>query len=219
MKLPKQTNTEAQRFAVEWWPIGRVTPYPNNARVIPASAVEKVASSIRSFGWRQPIVVDNGGVSVVGHGRLLAAQSMALSEVPVHVARHLMPSQVKAYRLMDNRSHDEATWDLGLIGPELQSIQELDGDFDLALTGFDQDELNAYLFPEEETTGEEDLVSLPPVVPATRPGDLWLCGEHRVLCADSTSPEAVSHLLGDRKPFLMITDPPYGIELDSEWRD
>ncbi len=120
---------------------------------------------------------------------------------------------------MDNRSHDEATWDLDLIGPELQSIQELDSDFDLALTGFDQDELNAYLFPEEETTGEEDLVSLPPVVPVTRPGDLWLCGEHRVLCADSTSPEAVARLLEDRKPFLMVTDPPYGIELDSEWRD
>jgi len=87
-------------------------PGPNNARVIPPSLVEKVASSIRSFGWRQPIVVDTAGVIVVGHVRLLAAQSMALSEVPVHVARDLTPSQVKAYRLMDNRSHDEATWDL-----------------------------------------------------------------------------------------------------------
>src|SRR6202522_2560651 len=219
MRRTSQTKTEAQRFAVEWWPIGRVTPYPNNARVIPASAVEKVASSIRAFGWRQPIVVDAEGVIIVGHVRLLAAQSMAMTEVPVHVALDLTPGQVKAYRLMDNRSHDEATWDLDLIGPELQSIQELDSDFDLALTGFDQDELNAYLFPEEETSGEEDLVSLPPVVPATRLGDLWLCGEHRVLCADSTSPEAVARLLGDRKPFLMVTDPPYGIELDSEWRD
>ena len=121
MSSPKQTKPKTPTFAVEWWPIGRVTPYPNNARVIPASAVEKVASSIRSFGWRQPIVVDTAGVIVVGHVRLLAAQSMALAEVPVHVARDLTPSQVKAYRLMDNRSHDEATWDLGLIGPELQS--------------------------------------------------------------------------------------------------
>ena len=176
MRSPKQIKPQSPAFAVEWWPIGRVTPYPNNARVIPASAVEKVASSIRAFGWRQPIVVDADGVIIVGHVRLLAAQSMAMTEVPVHVALDLTPGQVKAYRLMDNRSHDEATWDLDLIGPELQSIQELDSDFDLALTGFDQDELNAYLFPEEETTGEEDLVSLPPVVPVTRPGDLWLCG-------------------------------------------
>jgi ParB-like nuclease domain len=217
MRTPKQTKPQSSAFAVEWWLIGRVIPYPNNARVIPASAVEKVASSIRAFGWRQPIVVDADGVIIVGHVRLLAAQSMAMAEVPVHVALDLTPGQIKAYRLMDNRSHDEATWDLDLIGPELQSIQELDSAFDLALTGFDQDELNAYLFPEEETTGEEDLVSLPPVVPVTRPGDLWLCGEHRALCGDSTSPEAVARLLGDRKPFLMITDPPYGIELDSEW--
>src|ERR1700684_2243874 len=177
MKLPKQTNTEAQRFAVEWWPIGRVIPYPNNARVIPASAVEKVASSIRAFGWRQPIVVDADGVIIVGHVRLQAAQSMAMTEVPVHVALDLTPGQVKAYRLMDNRSHDEATWDLDLIGPELQSIQELDSDFDLALTGFSQVELNTYLFPEGESGGEEDVVSFPPVEPVTRPGDLWLCGD------------------------------------------
>src|ERR1700691_5392022 len=169
MRNPRQTKPASPTFAVEWWPIGRVTPYPNNARVIPASAVEKVASSIRAFGWRQPIVVDADGVIIVGHVRLLAAQSMAMTEVPVHVALDLTPGQVKAYRLMDNRSHEEATWDLDLIGPELQSIQELDGEFDLALTGFDQDELNAYLFPEEETNGEEDLVSLPPVVPVTRP--------------------------------------------------
>jgi site-specific DNA-methyltransferase (adenine-specific) len=119
-------------------------------------------------------VVDTEGVIVVGHVRLLAAQSMALTEVPVHVARDLTPGQVKAYRLMDNRSHDEATWDLDLIGPELQSIQELDSDFDLALTGFDQDELNAYLFPPEETSGEDDVVALPPATPVSRPGDLWL---------------------------------------------
>src|SRR5580693_1304839 len=130
MRSAKQIKPQSPSFAVEWWPIGRVTPYPNNARVIPASAVEKVASSIRAFGWRQPIVVDTAGVIVVGHVRLLAAQSMALTEVPVHVARDLTPSQVKAYRLMDNRSHDEATWDLGLFGRELQGIQELDSDFD-----------------------------------------------------------------------------------------
>lgn len=223
--MSRSTNSKPGRptFAVEWWPIGRVKPYPNNARVIPSSAIEKVAASIRAFGWRQPIVVDTDGVIVVGHVRLLSAQSMALTEVPVHIAHDLTPGQIKAYRLMDNRSHDEATWDMDLIGPELQSIRELDVDFDLALTGFDQEELNAYLFPAEEASTEDEIAAEPPANPVTRPGDLWLCGDpphqHRVLCADATSPEAVSRLLGERKPFLMVTDPPYGIELDSEWRD
>jgi len=223
MNTPTQIQTEPRTFDVEWWAIGRVKPYPNNARVIPASAVEKVACSIQAYGWRQPIVVDIAGVIVVGHVRLLAAKSMGLAEVPVHVARDLTAGQVKAYRLMDNRSHDEATWNLDLIGPELQSIQELCLDFDLALTGFDQEELNAYLFPPTEASAEEDVVLEPPAEPVTRTGDLWLCGDprrqHRVLCADATSQEAVSRLLGERRPFLMVTDPPYGIELDSEWRD
>jgi DNA modification methylase len=219
MSLPTQIKPEAPTFAVEWWPIGRVRPYPHNARVIPPSAVEKVACSIRAFGWRQPIVVDTAGVIVVGHVRLRAAESMALAEVPVHVARDLTPGQVKAYRLMDNRSHDEATWDLDLIGLELQSIQELDGDLDLELTGFDQEELNLYLYPPAEDSGEADVVLEPPSEPVTRPDDLWLCGKHRVLCQDSTTSEAVARLLGERKPLLMVTDPPYGIELDSEWRD
>src|ERR1700756_3090769 len=89
MSSPRQTKPKTPAFAVEWWPIGRVIPYPNNARVIPASAVEKVASSIRAFGWRQPIVVDTAGVIVAGHVRFLGAQSMALAEVPVHVAKDL----------------------------------------------------------------------------------------------------------------------------------
>jgi DNA modification methylase len=121
---------------------------------------------------------------------------------------------------MDNRSHQETDWDLELLGPELEDLKGLD--FDLALTGFDEREL-------EELLADPDLVDKANAVPdvpenaVTRPGDLWICGEgrngHRVLCADSTSPEAVSRLLDGRKPFLMVTDPPYGIELDSEWRD
>src|SRR6204780_5075510 len=103
MRSTKQIKPQSLAFVVAWWPIERVTPYPNNARVIPASAVEKVASSIRAFGWRQPIVVDADGVIIVGHVRLLAAQSMAMTEVPVHVAHDLPPGQIKAYRLMDNR--------------------------------------------------------------------------------------------------------------------
>jgi ParB-like chromosome segregation protein Spo0J len=111
---------------VEKSPIDRPIPYARNARKIPQAAIDKVASSIKEFGWRQPIVVDPENVIIVGHTRLLAAQKLALSEVPVHVAHGLTPAQVKAYRLMDNRSHDEASWDLELLGPELAELQGLD---------------------------------------------------------------------------------------------
>ncbi len=198
------------------WPIDKPIPYSRNARQISDAAVAKVAASIKEFGFRQPIVVDVEGVVVAGHTRLLAARRLGLATVPVHVAANLTPAQIKAYRLMDNRSHEEAEWDLELLPLELADLKTLD--FDLGLTGFNERELGELLgFPRGLT--DEDAVPEAPENPVSKPGDLWLLGDHRVLCADATSPEAVARLLGARKPFLMITDPPYGIELDSEWRD
>src|SRR5262245_34038946 len=104
---------------VELWPIDRPIPYARNARKIPPAAVDKVAASIKEFGWRQPIVVDSDAVIIAGHTRLLAAQKLGLTQVPVHVATGLTPAQVKAYRLMDNRSHEEATWDMDLLPLEI----------------------------------------------------------------------------------------------------
>jgi len=202
------------------WPIDRPIPYARNSRKIPQRAIDKVAASIKEFGFRQAIVVDKHGVIICGHTRWLAAKKLGLREVPVHVAENLTPAQVKAYRLMDNRSHQETDWDLELLGPELEDLKGLD--FDLALTGFDEREL-------EDLLADPDLINLANVVPdvpanpVTQPGDLWLCGtgpnQHRILCGDATIPEVVSRLLGTRRPFLMVTDPPFGIELDSEWRD
>src|SRR6516225_1610062 len=115
-----------------WWPIDKPIPYARNSRKIPERAIDKVAASIKEFGWRQPIVVDSEGVIIVGHVRLLAAKKLGLHQVPVHVADNLTPAQVKAYRLMDNRSHEEADWDLDLLGPELEELRDLD--FELSLT-------------------------------------------------------------------------------------
>jgi DNA modification methylase len=201
---------------VELWPINKPIPYARNARKIGAAAVEKVAASIKEFGWRQPIVVDDNRVVVVGHARLLAAKKLQLKEVPVHVATDLTPAQVKAYRLMDNRSHEETDWDMEALGLEMFDLKNLD--FDLHLTGFDTNEIDNLLVSSED---DEKANATPPLPenPASRLGDLWLCGDHRVLCGDSTSPDAVARLLGDREPILMVTDPPYGIELDTEWRD
>jgi ParB-like chromosome segregation protein Spo0J len=199
-----------------WWPIDKPIPYARNSRKIPERAIDKVAASIKEFGWRQAIVVDKDGVIICGHTRLLAAKKLGLKQVPVHVADNLTPAQVKAYRLMDNRSHDESSFDLELLGPELEELRGLD--FDLELTGFDEHEIDDFL----SDPGADDRANLAPPVPAipvSRPGDLWHCGKHRVLCVDATDAADVARLLGDSKPLVMVTDPPYGIELDSEWRD
>jgi DNA modification methylase len=202
---------------VTMWPLEKITPYARNARKIPPAAVDKVAASIREFGWRQPIVVDREGVIICGHTRLLAAYKLGLPEAPVHVAENLTPAQVRAYRLLDNRSHDETTWDDDLLGLELLDLKGMGVDLDL--TGFDGREIDD-LLANPELGDSADAVPDLPVNPVTIPGELWLCGpHHRILCGDATSPEAVSRLLGGRQPLLMSTDPPYGISLDSEWRD
>jgi DNA modification methylase len=201
---------------IEIWSIDRPKPYPKNARKWSADAVAKVASSIRAYGFRQPIVVDKHGVIIIGHLRLAAAKSLRLKTVPVHVARDLTPAQVRGLRLMDNRSHEEAEWDFALLAPELAELSA--ESFDLGLTGFDVHELDVLL---RDPLDEEKADQAPPLpeVATTQLGDLWICGDHRVLCGDATSAQDVARLLGDHKPRLLVTDPPYGISLDSEWRD
>ena len=128
---------------IEQWPIDRPIPYARNARKISDKAVDKIAASIKEFGWQQPIVVDRDGVIIAGHTRLQAARKLQLTAVPVHVAKDLTDGQVKAYRLMDNRSHQETDWDLGLLAPELADLQAMSAD--LALTGFEIAELDALI--------------------------------------------------------------------------
>jgi DNA modification methylase len=198
------------------WPIDKVIPYARNSRKIPERAIDKVAASIREFGFRVPIVVDKDGVIICGHTRLLAAKKLGLQQVPVHVADNLTPAQVKAYRLMDNRSHEETDWDLELLGPELEELRSLD--FDLELTGFEEREIEN-LFADPDIDDRANLVPAVPEDPATMPGDVWTMGNHRLICGDCTQAGVVAKLLGPAKPLLLVTDPPYGISLDSEWRD
>jgi DNA modification methylase len=158
---------------------------------------------------------------VDGHLRLKAARKLGswpggdISSIPVILCDEWTPQQVKAFRLMVNRSVTWADWDEELLSLELQELNA--SEFDLSLTGFDPGEIDALLaLPDEERA---DATPPVPAIPVSRIGDLWLCGKHRVLCGDALSKEVVSRLLGDQKPLLMVTDPPYGIELDSEWRD
>lgn len=201
---------------IENWPIDRPKDYPHNARKWTKQAIEKVAASIRAYGWRQPVVVDLNEVIVIGHLRRAAGKHIGLTEVPVHVARDLSPAQIRGLRLADNRTNQEASWDDELLGLELAELGELD--FDLSLTGFDQHEIDRYLIDQDLEARANTAPPLPENA-VSAPGDLWLCGKHRILCGDATDAATVARLLGDRKPRLMVTDPPYGIELDSEWRD
>jgi DNA modification methylase len=212
------TTTE---MLIEAWPIEKPVEYARNARMITQAAVDKVAASIKEFGFRQPIVVDKEGVIIVGHVRLRAAKKLELTHVPVHVAANLTPAQVKAYRLMDNRSHEDVEWDMAMLGAELLELKDME--INLVLTGFSGRELDSLL---RDPLGDEKANEVPPVpnVAVSQPGDLWLLGDpplqHRVLCGDCTSPDAVAKLLsGGAKPFLMVTDPPYGVGLEPEWRE
>src|SRR5256885_9406348 len=199
---------------IEVWPIERFVLYARNPRKND-HAVDRMCASIREFGFKIPCLVRSDSEVVDGHLRLKAARKLGITEIPVILCDEWTPGQVKAFRLMVNRSVTWADWDEELLALELQEIQE--SDFDLSLTGFDPGEIDALLALDDE----EKANATPPLPESlvSRPADLWLLGQHRVLCADATSPEAVARLLGERKPRLMVTDPPYGIELDSEWRD
>jgi len=206
-------------WRVEFWPIDRLVFYVRNPRKNDA-AVERMCGSIREFGFKCPILARSDGEVVDGHLRLKAARQLSLPEVPVILCDEWTPAQVKAFRLLVNRSASWAEWDDSLLALEVQDLAEVD--FDLSLTGFDTAELDRLL----QVSGnpvDPDSVPPQPDHPVSCAGDLWLCGPgvqaHRVLCGDATNPQHMARLLADRNPGLMITDPPYGISLDSEWRD
>jgi hypothetical protein len=198
---------------LDHWPIDKLIPYARNPRKN-ASAVDQMIGSIREFGFKIPCLVRSDGEVVDGHLRLKAARKLNITEIPVILCDKWTPAQVKAFRLMVNRSVTWADWDEELLKLELMDLET--ADFDLSLTGFDPKEIDAFTL---ETNLAEDEVARVPAMPTSQPGELWICGSHRVLCGNSTDPEDVGRLLVDSKPRLMITDPPYGIELDSEWRD
>jgi DNA modification methylase len=201
---------------IEWQSIDEVKPYAGNPRAIPQSAIDRVAASIDEYGWRQPIVVDKHGVIAVGHTRWLAARKLGLDHVPVHVAEGLTPAQVRAYRIMDNRSHEETDWEPDLLKLEIAELKELD--FPLDLTGFEPREIDQLLIDSDDDAVANTAPNLPSR-PVTIPGDLWQCGGNRILCGDSTSAVDVARLLGKARPTLMSTDPPYGVSYQPEWRE
>jgi len=199
---------------VSSWSVDEVIPYKGNPRKNEA-AVEKVAASIKEFGFRVPIIVDKDGVIIAGHTRLLAALRLGMKEVPVHVAKGLTPAQVKAFRLADNRSGQEAEWDEELLKLELGDLSKMG--FDLAATGFDADEISAFLSIGDGGLLEgidEDAVPAAPEKPAAFPGEVITLGKHRVICGDSTDPFVIEKLFAGARADAVFTDPPYNVNYE-----
>jgi DNA modification methylase len=190
--------------------IDSIRPYHQNPRVNDG-AVAAVARSLQTFGWRQPIVVDKEGVIVVGHTRYKAAKSLGMTQVPVHVAHELTPEQARAYRLADNQTATIAEWDLELLPIEIGELKALD--FDLSSLGWSADELSEIMAPPANAgLVDPDDVPEPPAEATTRPGDLWVLGEHRLLCGDSTKAEDVARVMDGKKAARCSTDPPYLVD-------
>ena len=197
---------------VELRNIHDIKPYPNNPRHND-HAVDAVAAFIQAFGFRQPIVVDEDSVIIVGATRFKAACKLGLTEVPVHVAAGLTPAQRKAYRIADNKTAELADWNTDLLVQELADLQKMD--FDTDLLGFSAEELSRLL--DNEGAGglsDPDDVPEPPDAPTTQAGDLWLLGEHRLLCGDASKPEDVDRLLDGAAVHLVNTDPPYNVKVE-----
>ena len=195
-------------------PIGELVPYVNNARTHSPEQINKLRSSLREFGFINPVIIDRDFGVIAGHGRILAAKEEGIAEVPCVFADHLTEVQKKAYIIADNRMAMDAGWDEELLRVEIEALQA--EAFDLSFTGFDEKELSD-LFKDADDAQEDDFdvdteLEKPCVA---KEGDIWLLGRHRVICGDSTKPETYALLLGDSKVNLVCTDPPYLVKLES----
>jgi len=209
-----------QTLQLQYRPVDVLIPYCRNARTHSEAQVAQIAASIVEFGWTNPVLVDGDNGVVAGHGRLLAARKLGLANVPVIELAHLSPTQKRAYILADNRIAENAGWDADLLRLELEELQATD--FDLALTGFDADELLDIMAGEETTTEgntDEDAAPEVPVTPVSKPGDVWIMGQHRLLCGDSTDAASYDTLLGNERVAMIFQDPPYNVDYANTAKD
>ncbi len=205
---------------LEHWPIERLLPYIRNARTHSEAQIAQIAASIAEFGFTAPILAGSDGVIVAGHGRLAAARKLGLATVPVVVLEHLTPTQRRALVIADNKIAENAGWDEELLRLELAELQE--ADFDLALTGFDADELLEIMAGEETTTEgntDEDAAPEVPITPVSKPGDVWLMGKHRLLCGDATQPDSYELLLAGQRAQMIWSDLPYNVNYANSAKD
>ena len=202
---------------VEELPIGSLKPYSRNPRTHSPKQVRRLADSIRTFGFTNPILTDDDGVVIAGHGRLEAARVLGMERVPTIRLADMTEAQKRAYALADNRLAENAGWDQELLALELHYISELDIDFDLTVTGFETPEIDLFLNPPDAGDSGDEPDDVPAVDNAkpsiTRPGDLWILGEHHLLCADATKRESFERLLEGKHAQMIFTDPPYNLPI------
>ena len=200
------------------WPADTITrrkvldliPYARNSRTHSDEQVGQIAASIKEWGWTVPVLIDEAGGLLAGHGRVLAAQRLGIDEIPTMTAKGWTEAQKKAYVIADNKLALNAGWDASMLAVEFGDLKE--AGFDLELTGFGGDELAALFPTESEGLTDDDAVPEVPAVPTTVEGDVWLLGRHRLMCGDSTSIDAVERLMDGRKADMVFTDPPYGVD-------
>jgi ParB-like chromosome segregation protein Spo0J len=194
------------------WPVGKLIPYARNARTHSDEQVAQIAASIAEFGWANPILAGADGIIIAGHARLLAARKLGMTEVPVIVLDHLTETQRRALILADNRLALNAGWDEEMLRVELAALEE--DNFNLEVVGFTDDELKDLLAEQEEVVAgntDDDAVPETPETAVTIPGDVWLLGDHRLLCGDATQMEAVEKVLAGGLADMVFTDPPYNV--------
>ncbi|WP_425446656.1 DNA modification methylase [Dethiothermospora halolimnae] len=205
---------------IELIKLEKLIPYANNARNN-EKAVDKVANSIKEFGFKNPILIDTNNEIIAGHTRLLAAKKLGLKEVPTIKVDDLSPEQIKAFRIADNKTAEYSEWDFELLAKELEELK-IEG-YSLDLTGFDFSEAEKLMDEfkgENESDGMEDeTVPEPPKNPITNRGDIWLLGKHRLVCGDSTVKEDMEKLMDGKKANLIVTDPPYNVDYTGKTKD
>jgi site-specific DNA-methyltransferase (adenine-specific) len=203
---------------IEYLEVESLIPYARNSRTHSDEQVAQVAASIKEFGFTNPVLVDQDGMIIAGHGRTLAAQRLQMKEVPCLRLSHLSEAQKRAYVIADNKLALNAGWDDELLAVELRDLK--DSDFDLSLTGFGDDEL-ADLLAEalEEGLTDEDSVPEAPETPVTVPGDIWVLGKHRLMCGDATSIENLEKLCEGQMVDMWLTDPPYNVAYEGKTKD
>jgi DNA modification methylase len=219
IKLARKTLSSLLRdLRIELVPIGKLKPYKLNARTHSEKQIGQIELSILTNGFANPILTDDDLNLIAGHGRLLAAQRIGLKHVPVIRIAHLSESQKRALRLADNKIAENAGWDLTVLAQELEYLSTLDFDFDLALTGFETPEIDVLIQSNAACASDGDDDEIPEIdrsnPPVTRVGDLWIVGDHRLICADSTDQTSFRKLIGRKKAQLVFTDPPYNVPID-----
>ena len=203
---------------INWSSVGDVRPNTRNARTHTKEQIRKIAASIEQFGFTNPVLIDGTRRVVAGHGRLEAAKLLGISRIPTIRLDHLSDAQIRTYVIADNRLAELAGWDEDLLALELQGLSELELDFDLEITGFETAEIDLLiesLDSENETEAEDEPLAVDFAAPAiSRLGDLWLLGDHRLLCADARDPASFERLLKGRHARMVMTDPPYNVRVD-----